>query len=165
MRRDAVDAAHFGVPLGSANEKSTSRTRCFKGNRQRPILPGRVQPSTFGTGELNFCVRYGNRWDLSVITTGKSLRPVLTFCYSASCLTSRDSTLSGCTLTTAQIRVQNADLTIDLFVSFLLFACFAFAPLASFKCLLFKRLNEAFDLLVSTTCMCYHTSSVDLSTW
>ena len=46
--------------------------RCFKGNRQRPILPGRVQPSTFGTGELNFCVRNGNRWDLSVITTGNS---------------------------------------------------------------------------------------------
>ena len=43
----------------------------LKGNRQRPILPGRVQPSTFGTGELNYCVRYGNRWDLSVITTGR----------------------------------------------------------------------------------------------
>ena len=38
--------------------------------RQRPNLPGRVQPSTFGTGELNFCVRYGNRWDPFVITTG-----------------------------------------------------------------------------------------------
>ena len=37
------------------------------------ILPGRVQPSTFGTGELNFCVRYGNRWDLSVITTGRGV--------------------------------------------------------------------------------------------
>ena len=70
-RRDAVGAAYFGVPLGCANEKSTSESRCFRGNRQRPILPGRVQPSTFGTGELNYCVRYGNRWDLSVITTGK----------------------------------------------------------------------------------------------
>ncbi len=40
------------------------------GVRQRPILPGRVQPSTFGTEELNCCVRYGNRWNLSVITTG-----------------------------------------------------------------------------------------------
>ena len=38
--------------------------------RQRPILPGRVQPSTFGTEELNCCVRYGNRWNLFVITTG-----------------------------------------------------------------------------------------------
>ena len=53
----------------------------LRGNRQRPILPGRVQPSTFGTGELNYCVRYGNRWDLSVITTGKGgLRPISTFC-------------------------------------------------------------------------------------
>ena len=40
------------------------------GFRQRPILPGRVQPSTFGTEGLNFCVRYGNRWDPFVITTG-----------------------------------------------------------------------------------------------
>ena len=43
-----------------------------RGHRQRPILPGRVQPSTFGTGELNDCVRNGNRWDLSVIVTGNS---------------------------------------------------------------------------------------------
>ena len=51
--------------------KKGSISASLKGNRQRPILPGRVQPSTFGTGELNYCVRYGNRWDLSVITTGK----------------------------------------------------------------------------------------------
>ena len=42
---------------------------CF-GNRHRHILPGRVQPSTFCATELNFCVRYGNRWDLSAIDTG-----------------------------------------------------------------------------------------------
>ena len=40
------------------------------GIRQRLNLPGRVQPSTFSTGELNFCVRDGNRWNLSVIATG-----------------------------------------------------------------------------------------------
>ena len=40
------------------------------GIRQRLILPGRVQPSTFCTGELNFGVRDGNRWNLSVIATG-----------------------------------------------------------------------------------------------
>ena len=51
--------------------KKGSISASLKGNRQRPILPGRVQPSTFGTGELNYCVRYGNRWDLSVITTGR----------------------------------------------------------------------------------------------
>ena len=34
-----------------------------------PIFPGRHQPSIFGTTELNFCVRDGNRWTLSVINT------------------------------------------------------------------------------------------------
>ena len=33
------------------------------------MLPGRVQPSTFGTERLNFCVRDGNRWDPLVIAT------------------------------------------------------------------------------------------------
>ena len=55
----------------------------LRGNRQRPILPGRVQPSTFGTGELNYCVRYGNRWDLSVITTGRFSGLLL--CYPDNC--------------------------------------------------------------------------------
>ena len=39
-------------------------------NRQQPIFPGRLQPSIFGTNELNFCVRDGNRCGLTVITTG-----------------------------------------------------------------------------------------------
>ena len=34
-----------------------------------PIVPGRYQPSIFGTDELNFCVRNGNRWTLVVINT------------------------------------------------------------------------------------------------
>ena len=38
--------------------------------RQRPTLPGRVQPSTIGVQSLNFCVRYGNRCDPLAITTG-----------------------------------------------------------------------------------------------
>ena len=37
-----------------------------------PIFPGRHQPSIFGTTELNLCVRYGNRWTLSVINTNYS---------------------------------------------------------------------------------------------
>ena len=36
---------------------------------RRPIFPGSFPPSIFGTAELNFCVRDGNRWDLSVINT------------------------------------------------------------------------------------------------
>ena len=42
----------------------------FYGIRRRPTLPGRYQPSTIGTEGLNFCVRYGNRWDPFVIATG-----------------------------------------------------------------------------------------------
>ena len=34
-----------------------------------PIFTGRFQPTIFGTTELNFCVRDGNRWTLSVIDT------------------------------------------------------------------------------------------------
>ena len=61
-----------GLPAcTSCNEKKEASLLPLRGNRQRPILPGRVQPSTFGTGELNCCVRYGNRWALSVITTGR----------------------------------------------------------------------------------------------
>ena len=38
--------------------------------RQLPILPSRVQLSTFGVAELNFCVRNENRWILCAIVTG-----------------------------------------------------------------------------------------------
>ena len=38
-----------------------------------PIVPGRFQPSIFGTSELNFCVRNGNRWTLTVINTNYSV--------------------------------------------------------------------------------------------
>ena len=37
--------------------------------RHRPIFPGRRQPSIVGTSELNFRVRDGNGWTLSVINT------------------------------------------------------------------------------------------------
>ena len=129
----------------SKNTKKGSISASLKGNRQRPILPGRVQPSTFGTGELNCCVRYGNRWDLSVITTGRfsgwvpvfPSGPLPSFRLSASlpvfpypqpavtCFSSLSLRSSGCfqlctsqcTLTTAQVRFNTSDLTIDLIVS------------------------------------------------
>ena len=44
--------------------------------RQRPTLPGRLQPSTIGVLGLNFCVRNGNRWFLTVIDTGHTLTNV-----------------------------------------------------------------------------------------
>ena len=62
-----------GILFFPPNDKKTPLTLTNQGLigiRQRLILPGRVQPSTFSTGELNFCVRDGNRWNLSVIATG-----------------------------------------------------------------------------------------------
>ena len=41
----------------------------YQWKRQLPILPGRVQPSTLGVIELNFCVRNENRWNLNAIVT------------------------------------------------------------------------------------------------
>ena len=70
-RRDEHCSPAFFLPK---QRKKEALRLPLRGNRQRPILPGRVQPSTFGTGELNYCVRYGNRWDLSVITTGRVSR-------------------------------------------------------------------------------------------
>ena len=47
----------------------------FKGpeghrRRQRPAFPGSCPPSIIGAGELNYCVRDGNRCGLSAIATG-----------------------------------------------------------------------------------------------
>ena len=39
-------------------------------NRQLPILPARLQASTFGVYVLNYCVRNGNRWSHTAIITG-----------------------------------------------------------------------------------------------
>ena len=40
--------------------------------RHRPIFPGRFQPSIFSTCELNYRVRNGNGWILTVIDTDSS---------------------------------------------------------------------------------------------
>ena len=82
IRRVPVDSVFFpsnrylrsrGILSFPPNDKKAPLTLSNQGLigiRQRLILPGRVQPSTFSTGELNFCVRDGNRWNLSVIATG-----------------------------------------------------------------------------------------------
>ena len=46
-----------------------------------PIFPGRRQPSIVGADELNFCVRNGNRWTLTAISTNSisSSTPALDF--------------------------------------------------------------------------------------
>ena len=38
-------------------------------SRRLPIFTRRFQRTIFGTSELNFCVRNGNRWNLTVIVT------------------------------------------------------------------------------------------------
>ena len=48
----------------------------LSGSRRRPILPDRFQSSTFGAKRLNFCVRYGYRWNPLAIVTGIFSRPV-----------------------------------------------------------------------------------------
>ena len=41
-------------------------------SRRLPIFTRRFQRTIFGTSELNFCVRNGNRWNLTVIDTDRS---------------------------------------------------------------------------------------------
>ena len=59
----------FGAVIPKTNERLepclTSVVSCWR----IPIFPGRLQPSIFGTTELNFCVRNGNRWTLCVNLT------------------------------------------------------------------------------------------------
>ena len=71
-RSPLCGAAQIEVAELPANEIQLTAfaVSCY-GIRQRPTLPGRLQPSTIGTEGLNFCVRYGNRWNPFVITTGK----------------------------------------------------------------------------------------------
>ena len=54
------------------NKKDCQQTVFFI-NRQLPILPGRLQPSTFGVYVLNYCVRNGNRWYHIAIITGYTI--------------------------------------------------------------------------------------------
>ena len=67
-----VYLAVHGKSLPSCTkQKHPTDVECFCfGNRRRHTLPGRVQPSTICADELNFCVRYENRWDLIAIDTG-----------------------------------------------------------------------------------------------
>ena len=68
-----------GDPCGNRTHVNGVRGRCLnrltngpykKRSRHLPIFTGRLQPTIFGTSELNYCVRNGNRWDLTVIDTG-----------------------------------------------------------------------------------------------
>ena len=119
--------------------------------RQRSTLPGRHQPSTIDVLGLNFCVRDGNRWNLSVIATGNCGYFV---------------SLSR-TLTTAhRMILQTVPISSQFSVSDLLSLDFALLTLRSAILIFsFQALNEAFDRLVSSSYTPYGASTDDLSTW
>ena len=169
----------FSLPQSDKKIPLTLANQGLIGIRQRLILPGRVQPSTFSTGELNFCVRDGNRWNLSVIATGNgSYLIASTFSF----LPFRKRRVEDpCTLTTAhRMILQTVPISSQfsvsdllslacvccllrfLFLRFLL--CFAAFPLA-ILIFSFQALNEAFDRLVSSSYTPYSASTDDLSTW
>ena len=120
-------------------EKRHSFEYRFIGFRQLPILPGRFQPSTFSVWRLNFCVRYGNRWNPPAIVTGN--------CYSI-------------LFPSATSKPHRTDLKSSN-------NYFFFRPSLSLRFPSAFRsdpADQALDLLVSTSSMCYHTSTDDLST-
>ena len=123
-------AGDFLFPKTTKKAPLTLTNQGLIGIRQRLILPGRVQPSTFSTGELNFCVRDGNRWNLSVIATGNcGYFVVSTFSF----LPFRKRRVEDPrTLTTAhRMILQTVPISSQFSVSDLLsLACFACAPLA-----------------------------------
>ena len=141
----------FSIPQNDKKAPLTLANQGLIGIRQRLILPGRVQPSTFSTGELNFCVRDGNRWNLSVIATGNG-----SYFVSLSC-----------TLTTAhRMILQTVPISSQFSVSDLLSLDFALLTLRSAILIFsFQALNEAFDRLVSSSYTPYSASTDDLSTW
>ena len=57
----------------SSNLRNKKRLRknpeAFCSSRRLPIFTRRFQRTILGTSELNFCVRNGNRWNLTVIVT------------------------------------------------------------------------------------------------
>ena len=56
------------------NKKEAHSIRCALSVLALPIFPGRLQPSIVGRGELNFRVRDGNGWTLTLINTNYLLR-------------------------------------------------------------------------------------------
>ena len=87
-RSVGIEPTHAGATIQCVNHFTTTAILYFLdlrkyaiayfpsqvcSNRQLPILPGRLQPSTFGVYVLNYCVRNGNRWDHIAIITGYSI--------------------------------------------------------------------------------------------
>ena len=61
------------VFLYECNKKALRlSSQSFQLSRRLPIFTSRFQLTIFGTSKLNFCVRNGNRWNLTVIDTDRS---------------------------------------------------------------------------------------------
>ena len=148
-------------------KRSTSIEMLLYGIRQRPILPGRVQPSTFGTEGLNCCVRNENRWDPFVIATGNGelftlpvacasrLSHCSTFSLPCQALASAPAPgYAGAFPHPDNCTSNDSFQTVFQLVSFVL----RFPEVT-------KRCNQALDLLVSSSSIRYRTSTDDLSTW
>ena len=75
--------------------------------------PGGYSSSTFGARELNFCVRYENRWILSAIATAMVIYPLpraIYFFFSACGLAARSAlSLSGRFSPSALINLSSQD--------------------------------------------------------
>ena len=73
LRVKRVAASAPRLACGATTKKPPVCTGGFLCWR-KPIFPGRLQPSIFGAGELNFRVRDGNGWTLAAINTNYSVR-------------------------------------------------------------------------------------------
>ena len=81
-----VPCSHYRLSYGGIWNSKANSPLCFRKQTEVkrfrltsvvscwriPIFPGRLQPSIFGTTELNFCVRNGNRWTLCVNLTNSA---------------------------------------------------------------------------------------------
>ena len=67
---DTIALAIVGSGYGCCKKKSTHiKWMPSFWMQQQPIFPDRRQSSIVGASELNFCVRYENRWDLTANVT------------------------------------------------------------------------------------------------
>ena len=90
--------SHFLSKIGLfKSKKHPAETAGCCGIRQRPTLPGRLQPSTIGAERLNFCVRDGNRWIPFAIVTGMLLKGSTFFRALRASLSIRASYPENCT--------------------------------------------------------------------
>ena len=77
----SIPAFLFSPKTVSRQKKNASEflLKRFCSSRRLPIFTRRFQRTIFGTSELNFCVRNGNRWNLTVIDTDRSDWPSITY--------------------------------------------------------------------------------------